>query len=321
MMKSIILTIIMLLILSCGGNSEDNIMPTPMPTPTPTPTPEPDGYSDTVKNLFFELCLPAANDQFCECSVNQIEENIPVDEFPVEDLMGRILSGEISEETSNSDIANLFPESVLEAVSPCFNLIIESNSVIEFLVFLILFYLSKKSRLRREKLYKKGDLKKINILFYLNLIFFFIFIIKFPDGRYGLSYMFVVIYFIFIYIFYYLNFNLKFLKLIKILNFSLIVLFAVFLLKNSIRILTQNEIASPLPDINYKDTKIFKKMSKKIENGKILEIYYGDAENIRFAEKNLCKYFKSPCIPNEKSIDDFIIEKKSDYLILKLREN
>ena len=97
--------------------------------------------------------------------------------------------------------------------------------------------------------------------------------------------MFVVIYFIFIYIFYYLNFNLKFLKLIKILNFSLIILFAVFLLKNSMRILTQNEIASPLPDINYKDTQIFKKMSKKIENGKILEIYYGDAKNIRFAEK------------------------------------
>ena len=189
------------------------------------------------------------------------------------------------------------------------------------LVFLILFYLSKKSRLRREKLFKKGDLKKINILLYLNLIFFFIFIIKFPDGRYGLSYMFVVIYFIFIYIFYYLNFNLRFLKLIKILNFFLIILFTVFLLKNSMKILTQNEIASPLPDINYKNSKIFKKMSKKIENGKILDIYYGDAKNIRFAEKNLCKYFKSPCIPNRKSIDDFIIEKKSDYLILKLKEN
>tara|TARA_B100000683_G_scaffold55009_1_gene52630 strand:+ start:706 stop:2469 length:1764 start_codon:yes stop_codon:yes gene_type:complete len=189
------------------------------------------------------------------------------------------------------------------------------------LVFLILFYLSKKSRLRREKLFKKGDLKKINILLYLNLIFFFIFIIKFPDGRYGLSYMFVVIYFIFIYIFCYLNFNLRFLKLVKILNFFLIILFTVFLLKNSMKILTQNEIASPLPDINYKNSQIFKKMSKKIENGKILEIYYGDAKNIRFAEKNLCKYFKSPCIPNGKSIDDFIIEKKSDYLILKLKEN
>ena len=189
------------------------------------------------------------------------------------------------------------------------------------LVFLILFYLSKKSRLRREKLFKKGDLKKINILLYLNLIFFFIFIIKFPDGRYGLSYMFVVIYFIFIYIFYYSNFNIRFIKLIKILNFSLILLFTVFLLKNSMKILTQNEIASPLPDINYKNSQIFKKMSKKIENGKIFDIYYGDAKNIRFAEKNLCKYFKSPCIPNGKSIDDFIIEKKSDYLILKLKEN
>ena len=113
MMKSIILTIIMLMVLSCGGSdSENNLMPTPMPTPTPTPEPEPEGYSDTVKNLFYELCLPAANDEFCECSVNQIEENIPVDEFPVEDLMGRILSGEISDETSNSDIANLFPEKV-----------------------------------------------------------------------------------------------------------------------------------------------------------------------------------------------------------------
>ncbi len=132
MMKSIILTIMMVMVFSCGGgDSENNPMPTPMPTPTPTPTPQPDGYSDTVKNLFFELCLPAANDQFCECSVNQIEQNIPVDEFPVEDLMGRILSGEISEETNNSDIANLFPTSVLDAVSPCFELILEDNSLIE----------------------------------------------------------------------------------------------------------------------------------------------------------------------------------------------
>ena len=45
--------------------------------------------------------------------------------------MSRILSGEISEETSNSDIANLFPTSVLEAVSPCFELILEDNVLIE----------------------------------------------------------------------------------------------------------------------------------------------------------------------------------------------
>ena len=132
MMKTIILTITTLLILSCGGSdSEINSEPTPAPTPTPTPLPAPEGYSDTVKNLFFELCLPAANDEFCKCSVDKIEENIPIDEFPVEDLMGRILSGELSEDTSNSDIANLFPESVLTAVSPCFSLILENNPVIE----------------------------------------------------------------------------------------------------------------------------------------------------------------------------------------------
>ena len=132
MMKSIILTIIMFMVLSCGGSdSENNPMPTPMPTPTPTPAPEPEGYSDTVKNLFYELCFPAANDEFCECSVEMIEENIPVDEFPVEDLMSKILSGEISDETNNNDIVNLFPSSVIEAVSPCLSLMVDNDIEID----------------------------------------------------------------------------------------------------------------------------------------------------------------------------------------------
>jgi len=132
MMKYIILTTILCLIIGCGGNDSDKMpVPTPQPTPTPTPTPIPEGYSDTVKNLFYELCLPAANDEFCECSVDMIEENIPVDEFPVEDLMGRILSGEITENTDNNDIINLFPASVIEAVSPCFNFIAQDEIKIE----------------------------------------------------------------------------------------------------------------------------------------------------------------------------------------------
>ena len=92
MIKYLLITIFLLTIFACGSNESDNLpAPTPAPTPTPTPTPVPDGYSDTVKNLFFELCLPAANNEFCECSVDMIEENIPVDEFPVEDLMSKIL--------------------------------------------------------------------------------------------------------------------------------------------------------------------------------------------------------------------------------------
>ena len=128
MIKYLLITIFLLTILACGSNESDNLpTPVPVPTPTPTPTPVPEGYSDTVKNLFFELCLPAANNEFCECSVEMIEENIPVDEFPVEDLMSKILSGEISDETNNNDIVNLFPASVIEAVAPCLSLMIEDD--------------------------------------------------------------------------------------------------------------------------------------------------------------------------------------------------
>ena len=92
MIKYLIVTISLITIFACGNNEQDNLpVSTPVPTPTPTPTPVPEGYSDTVKNLFFELCLPAANNEFCECSVEMIEENIPVDEFPVEELMSKIL--------------------------------------------------------------------------------------------------------------------------------------------------------------------------------------------------------------------------------------
>ena len=132
MIKYLLITIFLLTTFACGSNDSDNISaPTPAPTPTPTPTPVPEGYSETVKNLFFELCLPAANNEFCECSVEMIEENIPVDEFPVEDLMSKILSGEISDETNNNDIVNLFPASVIEAVSPCLSLMIEDDIEID----------------------------------------------------------------------------------------------------------------------------------------------------------------------------------------------
>ena len=132
MIKYLLITIFLLTIFACSSNESDNLpAPTPAPTPTPTPTPVPEGYSETVKNLFFELCLPAANNEFCECSVEMIEKNIPVDEFPVEDLMGKILSGEISDETNNNDIINLFPASVIEAVSPCLSLMIEDGIEID----------------------------------------------------------------------------------------------------------------------------------------------------------------------------------------------
>ena len=117
------------LIISCGSsdvlNFDPDPTPTPIPTPTPTPipTPTPAGYSDTIKELFLGLCTSSASEEFCECSVNQIEENIPIEEFPVEPLMEKVLSGEINESSNPSGLANIFPPEVMQTVAPCFALI------------------------------------------------------------------------------------------------------------------------------------------------------------------------------------------------------
>ncbi|MEC7920757.1 MAG: hypothetical protein VYA06_01205 [Chloroflexota bacterium] len=118
---TILVCLISILILSCGSSDVLNFDPDPTPTPVPTPTP--DGYSDTIKELFLGLCTTSASEEFCECSVNQIEENIPVQDFPVEPLMEKVLSGEIDESSDPSGLANIFPAEVMKAVAPCFELI------------------------------------------------------------------------------------------------------------------------------------------------------------------------------------------------------
>ena len=132
--------------------------------------------------------------------------------------------------------------------------------------------------------------------------------------------MFVTLYFLFLFAISNLNFQIV--EMNKIFNYSLVILFSIFILKNSMRIINQSESSSPHPDINFKkDILLFKEEVKKVENGGIFKIYHGNAKNIRFADKNLCKYYKSPCIPNNKSTDDFTVTKINNYLILKIKEN
>ena len=142
MNKLLIISFYLILALSLGCGSSDilNInndpTPTPIPTPTPTPipTPTPAGYSDTIKELFFGLCLPSASEEFCGCSVKEIEENIPLEEFPVEQLMEKILTGELDESSDPTGLANIFPPAVMEAVTPCFELLITEDTPIEIIV-------------------------------------------------------------------------------------------------------------------------------------------------------------------------------------------
>ena len=203
-----------------------------------------------------------------------------------------------------------------------YNIIKKIDYLFIYLLFIlmIIFFISKKGKLKKQisKIFK--DFKKIKILFYLNLFFLLIFLIKFPDGRYGLSYMFVTLYFLFLFAISNLNFQIV--EMNKIFNYSLVILFSIFILKNSMRIINQSESSSPHPDINFKkDILLFKEEVKRVENGGIFKIYHGNAKNIRFADKNLCKYYKSPCIPNNKSTDDFTVTKINNYLILKIKEN
>ena len=68
------------------------------------------------------MCVPAAGEEFCQCSADAIEENIPVEEFPVDYLMEQFMSGSLGEDTSIDELIDengLFPPEVMEAISPC----------------------------------------------------------------------------------------------------------------------------------------------------------------------------------------------------------
>lgn len=186
------------------------------------------------------------------------------------------------------------------------------------LILIIFIFLSK---IKNTK--KNGSsiqsLKEEKFIYFFNLVFLTIFIAKFPDGRYGLSFIFLFIYFIFIHSLNFLNLKLNFSLIKKVSNFALIFLFVIFVSKNMNRILQKKESLLPHPEINYNlKNPTFNIENKKILNGNDIEIFFGNSKHIRFAEKNFCKYHKSPCIPNNEFINDFFIEKKNGYLILKL---
>ncbi len=184
------------------------------------------------------------------------------------------------------------------------------------LILIILIFLSKIKNSKKGG-YSLQSLKDEKFIYFLNFIFFTIFIFKFPDGRYGLSFIFLFIYFIFILLLNLLNLNFSLTT--KVTNFALIFLFVIFVSKNMNRIIQKKESFLPHPEINYNlKNPIFNIENKKIMNGSNIKIFFGNSKHIRFAGKNFCKYYKSPCIPNNEFINDFFIEKKNGYLILKL---
>ena len=189
------------------------------------------------------------------------------------------------------------------------------------ILFLLISFLKLRKNLRKNFFKINRGLSKINysFLFYSSIAFTIIVFLKLPDARYFFGYLLVSIFLIIIYFI-----DTKFLLLKKKItntsNIFLIILFSVFLLKNSVKIISHSENTSPLPNLHSNKT-IFDFRKKTTDDNNIFNIYYTDNVYSKFASEKLCSYHKSPCIQNRSILDQFNVKKVNGYLILKLIKN
>ena len=189
------------------------------------------------------------------------------------------------------------------------------------ILFLLISFLKLRKNLRKNFFKINRGLSKINysFLFYSSIAFTIIVFLKLPDARYFFGYLLVSIFLMIIYFI-----DTKFLLLKKKItntsNIFLIILFSVFLLKNSVKIISQSENTSPLPNL-YSNETIFDFRKKTTDDNNIFNIYYTDNVYSKFASEKLCSYHKSPCIQNRSILDQFNVKKVNGYLILKLIKN
>jgi len=203
-----------------------------------------------------------------------------------------------------------------------YNIIKKINFLIPVIIlFLLTSFFKLKKNIRKNFIKINRGLSKFNhkFLLYSSLAFTIIVLIKLPDARYFFGYLLVSIFLIIIY---FIDTKFLFLnkKLSNISNIFLIILFSIFLFKNSVKIISYSESASPLPNL-YSDEIIFDIRTKAIDDNNFFNIYYTDNFYSKFASEKLCTYHKSPCIQNRSILDQFNIEKVNGYFILKLLKN
>ena len=165
-------------------------------------------------------------------------------------------------------------------------------------------------------------LKKINykFLFFTSIIFTFIILFKLPDARYFFSYLMVSIFLLIIYFFDTDNIFSKKNKLKNLSNIFVVILFSIFIIKNTFKIINKSENQTVFPNLNYKEQS-FDFVTKRISSGKIFKIYYTDDKYSKFASKKLCIYHNSPCIQNKSITNQFEVKQINGYLVLKLNKN
>ena len=194
-----------------------------------------------------------------------------------------------------------------------------------FIVLILSILLLNKLILKKNLLPKKNYFSnsQIRIVFFIGLIGTLVFFYKFPDGRYGASYILISLFCVFINFFEKIYFPDSIKKIKKsLVSISLSILCFIMITKSIVRINSNYDlINSAWPNIYDLDNPNNNNINFEfiVKNG--TKIFFSSTDNLKIVHKNLCAYNKAPCTPTKNYLNQFNIEKNNlGYLILKLNK-
>ena len=149
------------------------------------------------------------------------------------------------------------------------------------------------------------------------------FFYKFPDGRYGASYLLITLFCIFINFFEKISFSDSIKKINKsLVSIILSLLCLVMITKSIIRINSNyNYTNSAWPNIYDLDNPNNGKVKFEFVEKNGLKIFFSSSDNLKIVHKNLCAYNNAPCTPTKNYLNQFYIKKNNfGYFTLKLNK-
>ena len=171
-----------------------------------------------------------------------------------------------------------------------------------FIILILLMLLIHKFILKNKLLPKNNYFftSEIKAIFLIGLVGTSVFFYKFPDGRYGASYLLITLFCISINFFEKISFPYSIKKINKsLVSIILSLLCLVMITKSIIRI-----------NSNYNYT-----------NSAWPNIFFSSSDNLKIVHKNLCAYNNAPCTPTKNYLNQFDIKKNNfGYLSLKLKK-
>ncbi len=196
----------------------------------------------------------------------------------------------------------------------------------DYFIILVLLILSiNKFILKNTLLPRKNYFlnSKIKIVLLVGLVGTSVFFYKFPDGRYGASYILILLFVIFINFFEKISFPDSIKKINKFLvSTTLSLLCLVMVTKSIVRINSNyNYTNSAWPNIYDLDNPNNAKKNFEFIEKTGTKIFFSSSDNLKIVHKNLCAYNKAPCTPTKNYLNQFNIETNNfGYLILKLNK-